>query len=105
VLTELILPAMPQVFKGSKLSDYRMSDSGESILNAHQEISFQVQPEGHKPHTAKIQELSVTVDGGELQVEVLTKTEISPGIQAYCRTQNFLAIRLVNKPDGTQTLG
>jgi hypothetical protein len=105
VLAQLILPAMPQVFPGSKSSDYRISDSGESILNAHQHIRFHVAPAGHKPHTAEIQELRVTIDGGEMQMEVLTKTEISPGIQAYCRTQNFLAIHLVNKPDGTQTLG
>ncbi|MDH5773383.1 MAG: TULIP family P47-like protein [Nitrospirota bacterium] len=105
MLSELILPLMPQVFDGSKPADYKISASGDSILNAHQGIRFTVHPKDKDPYTATVQELSVTIDGEELQMEVLTKADVSPGIYAWCRTQNFLAIKLINKPDGTQTLG
>ena len=38
-------------------------------------------------------------------MDVQTKTDQSPGIRAFCHTQNFLKIGRVNKPDGSQTLG
>jgi Clostridium P-47 protein len=32
-------------------------------------------------------------------------TDLSPGVRAWCRTQSFLGMHLVNRPDGAQTLG
>jgi hypothetical protein len=104
LMSEFIYPAMLKVFPGTVQSDFTLSSTGESITNAHQGIQFTASTKDHGSYQAQVQELVVTIDATELQMNVLTVTEVSPGIQAFCRTQNFLTIQLVNKSDGTQTL-
>ena len=104
LMSEFMYPAMVKVFPGTVQKDFTLSSSGESITNAHQDIQFTANTKDHGSYQAQVQELLVTIDAAELQMSVLTVTEVSPGIQAFCRTQNFLTITLVNKPDGTQTL-
>ncbi|MEM5428787.1 TULIP family P47-like protein [Cupriavidus oxalaticus] len=110
LLANLLLPCMPQVFQGTVASDFVLSASGDAIVNASGSIGFQVTTPASNGHAAatyhaQIVNLQLTVEAQELQMSVTTVTEVSPGIQAYCQTQNFLGIRLVNKQDGTQTLG
>jgi len=110
LLENLMLPAMPNVFPGSTLADFKLSTTGEAIVNATNNVSFTVTTaaQGNTPastHAAQIVDLQLTVEADEMQLSVTTVTDISPGIKAYCQTQSFLGIRLVNKPDGTQTLG
>lgn len=110
LLEDLLLPAMPNVFAGTRVSDYKLSDTGDSIVNATNDVSFTVTTpaSGNTPaqtHSARIIDLQLTIEADELQLSVTTVTDVSPGIQAFCQTQNFLGIRLVNKSDGTQTLG
>lgn len=95
---------MPRVFKNSHISDYKLSETGSSIVMASQNVSFEVTIKS-EILSAKIVDLQVTVEGTELQMSVTTVTDISPGIRAFCQTQSFLGMQLVNKADGTQTLG
>jgi len=106
LIQNLVLPKMPAVFEGTEATDFEISSTGAAIVNANPNASFRVQ-HGGKHYTATIQSLELTIVGQELQLEVLTETEVSPGIRAYCQTQNFLGIKLVGKPDGSgrQTLG
>jgi hypothetical protein len=106
LLSNLLLPSMPLVFAGAKPTDFALSSSGGSIVNATNNVTFTVQPDKKKDTTypAKIIDLIVTVEAQELQMSVTTETEVSSGIRAYCQTQNFLAIQLVDREDGAQTL-
>jgi hypothetical protein len=92
---------MPQLFPGSKAEDYALSPTADSIINTNDRITFQP-PKTSK--TAQLDPLIATVDGTEFQLRTLTETQVSPGITAFCRTQNFLSLTLVNKTDGSQTL-
>jgi hypothetical protein len=110
LLENLLLPAMPHVFPGSQLSDYKLSSTGEAIVMAATDVSFTVTTaaNGDKPpqtYEARIVDLQLAVEATELQLSATTVTEVSPGIHAYCENHSFLGIRLVDKPDGTQTLG
>jgi hypothetical protein len=105
LLDNLLLPAMPHVFPGSGQADYTLSSSGGSIVMASQNVSFTVTTADASTYPAQIVDLQLTVEADELQLSVTTVTEVSPGIHAYCQTQSFLGIHLVDKPDGTQTLG
>jgi hypothetical protein len=105
LLAKLLLPTMPQLFAGARQQDFALSESGQSIVNATKDVSFQVTTKDGKTHSARIIDLVLTIEAGELQLSVKTVTTVSPGIRAYCQTQNFLGIRLVNKPDESQTLG
>ncbi|MBK8035805.1 MAG: TULIP family P47-like protein [Verrucomicrobiaceae bacterium] len=105
ILAQMILPAMPRMFPGTSSADFALSASGDSIINAHDSVSFTATDDGGKEHSAKIISLSLRIEAGELQLDVQTVTDLSPGIRARCHTQNFLAIALITKPDGTQTLG
>jgi hypothetical protein len=103
LLSKLMLPAMPQLFQGSPASSYALSASGASIVNANGAIGFQVQHK-HKTYKAQVLELSLAVVGEELQFAVTTRIDVSPGIHAFCRSQNFMGVRLVDTAGGGQTL-
>ena len=110
LLSYLLLPSMTRLFAGSQATDFALSSTGDSIINATNNVQFTVTTEAHgnqpaTTHSAQVIDLLLTVEAQEMQFSVTTVTELSPGIRAYCQTQNFLAVILVNKPDGTQTLG
>ncbi|TIN49196.1 MAG: hypothetical protein E5Y32_02405 [Mesorhizobium sp.] len=111
LLAELLLPAMPHLFPGSAPTDYALSSTGEAIVAAAgNTVSFTVKTAATantraKTYQAKVVDLQLTVESAEMKLSVTTETVISPGIRAYCKTQDFLGLHLVDKPDGTQTLG
>lgn len=110
LLANLLLPSMPNVFPGSKVSDYTLSATGQSIVLASTDVAFTATTpaRGDTPaqtHQASVINLQLTIEAAEMQMDVTTATELSPGVRAYCQTQSFLGVRLVVKPDGTQTLG
>lgn len=106
VLSNLMLPGMPHVFSGSSASDYTVSTSGDSIVNVGHDVSFETTAKG-KTYPAEVQTLNATIVATEFQLEVLTETNLSPGVKAYCRSQNFMTLHLVDRADGSgsQTLG
>lgn len=110
LLANLLLPSMPHVFPGSKVSDYTLSPTGQAIVLASTDVAFTVTTpaDGDTPaktHQASVTSLQLTIEAAEMHLDVTTVTELSPGVRAYCQTQSFLGVRLVDKPDGTQTLG
>ncbi|TFZ34284.1 hypothetical protein EWW49_26020 [Pseudomonas syringae] len=109
LLSNLVLPTMPQVFGGSNLADFSLAADGESISTLSDAgIPFTVtttKSDGSQDKTSShLQSLTITVEATELQMSAVTKSDVSPGIEAYCQTQNFLGVKLVDRPDGEQTL-
>ncbi|WP_119417922.1 TULIP family P47-like protein [Desertibaculum subflavum] len=107
VMEEILLPSMPQVFPGSSIRDFKLSADGLSIENAHNDIQFAVHDRKNgKTYAAFVETLQVTLVDQELQMNVITRTNVSPGIRAMCHTIDALSLKLVQKksgPSGEQT--
>jgi hypothetical protein len=105
IIEQLLMPVMPKMFAGTSGADFKLSDTGDSIINSHDRMSFTVKDDDGKTHSARIVSLSLTIIAGELQMDLVTQTDLSAGIRANCHTQTFLGIKLVNNSAGEQTLG
>ena len=84
VMDQLLLPTIPFSYKNSQASDFVLSSDGKSIVTGGA-VSFTVTNDG-SDYSASIQSLSVSIEGTVLTYEVTTKTDLSPGIRAWCRT-------------------
>jgi hypothetical protein len=104
LIEKLLLPCMPHVFMGSRSADFAISATGDSIQLSSTNPSFKVQDKDGNSYTAQLTSFQATVVGSELRVESHTETEVSPGVKALCHSQSFLAVTLVNNPDGAQSL-
>lgn len=104
LIAELLLPCMPLTFAGSKSSDFKLSGTGDTILNAGEGINFTVTQDDGTIHNASVVGLSATVDGTELTFDVTSKVELSPGIRACTRSISKLGITLGKAAGGGQTL-
>lgn len=96
LLDKLVLPMMPQLFEGTQGSDFALSQSGESIGMATQSVSFTVKASKGSTYKAQLMSFQLSLIADQLTLSMVAKTEISPGINALCRVENFLGVRLVN---------
>ena len=103
LLEKLVLPMMPQIFEGSRATDFAVSASGESIATATKNVDFTVKASDGSTFKAQLLDLQLSLMAETLTLTMVSKTEISPGINALCRVENFLGVRLVNV-GGKQTL-
>jgi Clostridium P-47 protein len=103
LLRKLVLPIMPQLFPGSRASDYDLSESDEAIVTTTPNVAFTVKTSDGVTHNAQLMNFQLSLTGEEITFGMVTKTDVSPGIRAHCRAENFLGVRLVNA-GGVQTL-
>ena len=104
LLSQLMLPAMPKIFPGSKAADFMLSPAGDSIKNANPSAGFTVTDAAGKVYQAQLTSLLVSIDAGALNLIATTKATVSPGIRSIVTTTNSMGIQLVNRKDGSQTL-
>lgn len=103
VIEQLLLPTIPLSYQGAKAGDFVLSTAGNSISTGAGSVAFIVINDGHD-YSASIENLSVRVEGTELIYDVTTKTDLSPGVRAWCRTVNRLNMVLDQAADGGQTI-
>lgn len=103
VIDQLLLPTIPFSYKDSKASDFILSSTGQSITIGANSVSFTVTNNGDT-YTASVESSSVTIQGRILTYDVTTKTDLSPGIRAWCHTINRLNLTLGKAADGGQTI-
>ncbi len=104
LLEKVLRPAMPKMFKGSKLEDFHMSSDGTKITLAKgADVSFKVKAKG-KTVKADLQDLSVWIDVAQLNMHALTESNLEFGIKAYCRDLSVQGIALGKNKKGQQTL-
>lgn len=100
MMEKMLLPVMPQLFKNSKEGDFKLSSTGLSIVNANTGVTFET-----KEKTSHLHDFSLTLDVTQLALVATTKTEASPGIHAWCRSYEWMSVKLVTNSKGEQTLG
>jgi hypothetical protein len=103
LLEKFVLPIMSRLFPGSRDSDYALSASGEAIVTTTENVAFTVKTEDGAIHNAQLMNFQLSLTGKEIEFGMVTKTDVSAGIRALCRAENFLGVQLVNA-GGAQTL-
>ena len=103
LLDKLVLPIMPYIFQDSRTTDFSLSESGESIITTSQTVGFTLAATNGENYKAQLTSFQLSLQVGEITLIVVAKTEVSPGIFAWFRVENFLSVRL-KSISGKQTL-
>jgi len=99
----MIRKALPRAFKGLKEKDAELSEDGMSLIVGKTVRLKQIEHEDKK-FDAELKYLKISIDGEYLITESCTETEVSPGIYSECSAVGKYRIKLLNLPDGKQTL-
>jgi hypothetical protein len=102
-LREMILPGLTKTFSRATESDFVLNSMG-TVIESVNTVTLDDIKIGLINYTPEMQNFRLQIVGDEIQIDTLTKVNVSPGIDAFVTDTEFYKIVLVNKPDGTQTL-
>ena len=102
-LEKMVLPGLPSAFPGSKLSDFAMSSDRTKVINVNPVKTKPVKNAGSTYHP-EVTDLEISVQGDQIVVYSKTKTDIALGSYSEVEVTSFQKLKLVNRPDGKQTL-
>ena len=102
-LEKMVLPALPKAFRDATEQDFAIS-AGKTAITNTRPVKTKTVTHDNVTYYPELEELKVRVVGDELWVESHTQVELSSGIWGHIRSTHFLRLKLVNKPDGTQTI-
>jgi hypothetical protein len=105
-LKKSVLPGLPYAFKKATQSDFQLVENGTEVVKAPgvtvELKSIKYKDLSYQPY---LESLSVQVLDTEIVSTLQVKIEVSPGIEVYIDITNYQTLELVQKSDGTQTLG
>ncbi len=101
-----ILPGIPIAFVDSTVNDFKMINGNTEIMNKD-DVKLKMSPVryGAIDYTPYAESFDITINNNEIVTKMKSHIEFSPGIDVYIYTTTYQTIELVNKPDGTQTIG
>jgi hypothetical protein len=102
-LREMILPGLTKTFANATESDFILNSLG-TVIESVNTVTLDDVKIGAINYTPEMQTFRLQIVGDEIQIDTLTKVNVSPGIDAFITDTEFYKIVLVNKPDGSQTL-
>src|SRR5208282_2001129 len=105
-LRESVLPGLPCAFKNASKSDFQLSNHDKAVVLAP-DVTVDLNPVsyGGVEYYPKLQSFTVQIDVTEIVIDMTVFVNISPGIDVTISMTSWQTLELVNKPDGTQTLG
>lgn len=105
-LRESILPGLPHAFKNASASDFQLTNHDtEIILAPGRTVDVQDIHYSGSTYHPKMTSFNLVINDTEFVVNMVVDVDISPGISVTIYMTNYQTLTLVNKPDGTQTLG
>ncbi|GAA1860409.1 TULIP family P47-like protein [Myceligenerans crystallogenes] len=102
-LREMVMPGLTKSFTRATESDFRINSLGTVIESQNPVTLDDIRIAGIN-YTPEMRTFRLQIVGDEIQIDTLTKINVSPGIDAYINDTEFYKVVLVNKPDGGQTL-
>ena len=90
VLVDLLLPVLPQIFVGSKLSDFKLPEPGaHSISLANGPVNVAIQdPKSGTRKQCQLKAFEVSLFGNEIRFDATTCVDVQLGVLVYTRTQS-----------------
>ena len=102
-LVELLLPSLPVAFPGTQTSDFELTTDKTGLVLKQEVQIDDIESDGSRYPTT-LQQLSISVQGQNIEINAQTKVEVSPGIWSYCQSISTYQIVLQNTPSGQATL-
>lgn len=102
-LLNMVLPGLSKSFVNGTVSDFKMAGNNEIIENTKDVTLPDVTVNGVF-YTPIIQKFTFQILGDEFQINTTVKVNVSAGVDLYIKSTNYYFIKLVDKPDGGQTL-
>ncbi len=107
---EVMYPSLPASFKSATLDDFELTNNDtEIILSDRAKDKDVVELDGVKygaiTYHPYLHDYSVQVNDTEIVSTMTVKAQISPGIITYIDITTYNTLILVQKTDGTQTIG
>lgn len=102
-MENMLLPGAQGAFPGSSSSDFVISNGNTSVQLAR-DLDMEKVRVGLIDYQPVAQEFTMQIIGDEIQTRTKVHINISPGIDAYVLNECYYRIKLVNKPEGGQTL-
>lgn len=101
-----ILPGISSVFVDSSVNDFKMINGNTEIINnSGKDLQINSIRYGGVNYTPYAESFNIAINQNEIITKIRSHINFSPGIDVYITTTTYQAIELVNKEDGTQTLG
>uniref|UniRef100_UPI0037CA0422 TULIP family P47-like protein n=1 Tax=Phenylobacterium sp. TaxID=1871053 RepID=UPI0037CA0422 len=94
VMDQILIHCLPHTFAGAQPSDFALSSTGDSIVNAGSGMTFKTDPNDSNSATASVEDLKATIQATVLTLDVQTCCDVSPGVHARARTINSLYMQL-----------
>lgn len=102
-IKKMILPTLPQTFKGLTEDDFNVTNQGKTIELKSKDKSFTVTHKG-KDYKARLEAFTLSLESKRMTLHTETKTEITPHIWSHAQTVHTYEIVLKNLKNGKQTL-
>ncbi|HOA93467.1 MAG TPA: TULIP family P47-like protein [Quisquiliibacterium sp.] len=104
-VTEMLLPSMPLVFKGAKVSDFALRTDGTGLTLAAGPASIQnLKDDDGNTHQTLLKNFELTTSNQLLTVDATTQVEVSPGIHAFTHVVSSYGLTLHKTADGKETI-
>ena len=105
-LEKSVAPGLPYAFKNASASDFQIINNNTEIVKAPgKTVELKPVTYGGVSYQPYLKSISVKVLDTEIVTSMQVHIEISPGVDVLIDTTNYQTLELVQKPDGTQTLG
>lgn len=102
-MRQMILPGLTKSFVNATESSFRITGKGKVIENLV-DITLDDIKVDASSYTPILTSFTLQVVGDEIQIDTQTRVNISPGINVFIRATEYYRLKLVDKPDGGQTL-
>ncbi|TXK79845.1 TULIP family P47-like protein [Paenibacillus sp. N3.4] len=105
-LEKSMLPGVPTVFVDSSVDNFQLIN-GKTEISNKDGVILKIKPikYGAIYYTPYAESFNISVNEHEIITKIKARIVFSPGIEAVVSTTTYQTIELVNKPDGTQTIG
>lgn len=101
---QFVFPGITRAFPHADAESFRIGGNGR-VIEGVKSVRMAPVRVGAIDYTPYMNNFRLQIIGDELQIQSKVSINISPGIDAYVDATYFYAIGLVEKPDGSVTLG
>jgi hypothetical protein len=100
-----IFPGLHHAFDGASVNSFKMINGNTEIVNADGATLKLKESDVLSGYTAHVEKFDIKVSGQEIVTTMETLVKFLPGIDIKIYTTTYQKLKLVPKPDGTQTIG
>ncbi len=105
-LRDSVLGGIPKAFDGAKSTDFQLTSEDSEITKApHATVKLKPVNYGGEDYMPYVESFSLQINDTEIVTHMEIKVTVFPGVDSIIDMTYYHTLELVNKPDGSQTIG